>query len=83
MSYINQVIILQCGPPSLHYCTLPKKAFLSPSVWTRKEYIWKLKRKRSLLIYFESFQDAPCLHRQSWNRMMNTFIIVNITSSYM
>ena len=24
MSYINQVIILQCGPPS---CTLPKKAF--------------------------------------------------------
>ena len=27
MSYINQVITLQCGPPSLHYCTLPKKAF--------------------------------------------------------
>ena len=27
MSYINQVIILQCGPPSLHYCTLPKRPF--------------------------------------------------------
>ena len=27
MSYINQVMILQCGPPSLRYCTLPKKAF--------------------------------------------------------
>ena len=27
MYYINQVIILQCGPASLHYCTLPKKAF--------------------------------------------------------
>ena len=36
MSYINQVIILQCGPPS---GTLPKKAFLSPSVWARREYI--------------------------------------------
>ena len=40
MSYINQVIILQCGPPSLHYCALPKKAFLSPSVWTRGRYIY-------------------------------------------
>ena len=29
MSYISQVIILQCGPPS---CTLSKKAFLSPSL---------------------------------------------------
>ena len=40
MSYINQVIILQCGPPSFHYCTLPKKAFLSPTVWARREYIY-------------------------------------------
>ena len=39
MSYINQVLILQCGPPLLHYYTLPKKAFLSPSVWTRREYL--------------------------------------------
>ena len=38
MSYINQVITLQCGPPSLHYCTLLKKTFLSPSVWARREY---------------------------------------------
>ena len=36
MSYINQGIILQCGPPS---GTLPKRAFLSPSVWVRREYI--------------------------------------------
>ena len=27
MSYINQVVILQRGPPWLHYCTLPKKPF--------------------------------------------------------
>ena len=79
MSYINQVIILQCGPPSLHYCTLPKKAFLSPSVWARREYIWKLNWKESLLIYFENFQGAPCPHRQSRNMMMNTFIVVSIT----
>ena len=39
MSYINQVIILQCGPASLHYCTLPKKTFLSPLVWARREYL--------------------------------------------
>ena len=37
MSYINQVIILQCGPHSLHYCILPKKAFPAPSVWARRE----------------------------------------------
>ena len=38
MSYTDQEIILQCGSPS---GTLPKKAFLSPSVWERREYIWK------------------------------------------
>ena len=80
MSYINQVTILQCGPPCLH-CTLPKKIFLSPSVWARREYIWKLNWKESLLIYFENCQGAPCSHRQSRNTMMNSFvIIVNITS---
>ena len=36
MSYINQVIILQCSPPS---STLPKKAVLSPSVCARREYL--------------------------------------------
>ena len=70
---------MQCGPRSLHYCTLPKKAFLSTSVWARREYIWKLNCKESLLIYSENFQGAPCSHRQSRNRMMNTFIMVNIT----
>ena len=52
-----------------------KKVFLSPSVWARREYIWKLNWKESLLIYFENSQGAPCSHRQSSNRMMNTFII--------
>ena len=79
MSYINQVRILQYGPPLLHYCTLPKKVVLSPSVWARREYIWKLIWKESLLIYFENFQGDPCSQRQSRNRMMNTLIIVNIT----
>ena len=79
MSDLNQVIILQCGSPSLHYCTIPKKAFLSPLVWARRKYIWKLNLKVSLLIYFENFQGDPCSHSQSRNRMMNTFIIVNIT----
>ena len=79
MFYINQVIILQFSPPSLHYCTLPKKASLSLSVSTRREYIWKLNWNESLLIYLENFQGVPCSHTQSRNRMMNTFIIVNIT----
>ena len=76
MSYIDQVIFLQCGPPS---CTLPKKTFLSPSVWARREYIWKLIWKESLLICFENYLGVPCSHRQSRNRMMNSFIIVNNT----
>ena len=74
MPYINQVIIFQCGPPSW---TLPKKILLYPLVWVRKEYILKLNWKESLLICFEDCQGAPCSH--SRNRMMNTFIIVNIT----
>ena len=71
MSYINQFIILQCGPPSLHYCTLPKKPFL-PLQFGQEEI-------ESLLIYFENFQGAPFSHWQSSNRIMNTFIIVKIT----
>ena len=70
------MIILQCGPPSF---TLPKKAFISPSVWPKKEHIWKLNWKESLLIYCENYQGAPCSHRQSRNRIMDTSIIVNIT----
>ena len=57
----------------------PKKAFLSPPVWPRREYIWKLNWKESLLICFENCQGVPCYHRQSRNRIMNFFIIVNIT----
>ena len=72
--YINQMllgIILQCGAPS---CTLAKKAFLSPSIWERREYIWKFNWKKSSLICFENCQGVSCSHRQSRNRMMNTFI---------
>ena len=75
MSYINQVIILQCDPLS---CTLPKKVFLSLSVWARREYIWKLNWKESLLICFENCQGVPCSHKQNKISMMNTFITVNI-----
>ena len=61
--------------PYLH----PSKKSLSfPFSLGKKKYIWKLNWKESLLIYFENFQGAPCSHRQSRNRMMNTFIIVNI-----
>ena len=56
-----------------------KKAFLSPSVWASREYIWKLSSKESLLICFENYQGVPCSQRYNRNRMMNTFIIVNIT----
>ena len=79
ISYNNQVllgIISQCGPSS---CTLSKKAFLFPSVWARREYIWKLNWKESLMISFENCQSVPCSHRQSRNRMMNNLITVNIT----
>ena len=75
LTYINQVIMWS---PFLHPS---KKVFLSPSVWARREYIWKLNWKESLLIYFENGLGAHCSNRQSRNRMMNTLIIiVNITS---
>ena len=45
LTYINQVILLQCGPL---FCTLPRKVSLSPSVWARREYIWKFNWKESL-----------------------------------
>ena len=81
LSYINQVSYnLAMWSSLLHYCTLPKEAFFSSSIWERRGYIWKLNWKESLLIYFENFQGASCSHRQSRNRVINTFIIVNITS---
>ena len=76
MSHINQLIILQCGRAP---CIFPKKAFLSSSVWARPEYIWKLNSEEILLIYFENCQDASCSYSLIRNRMMNTFIIVNMT----
>ena len=38
---------------------LSKKAFLSPSVWARREYTWTLSWKENLLTYFQYFQDVP------------------------
>ena len=69
-------VISQRGPPS---CTLQKKAFLSSSVWPRTEYTWTLNWKEGLLICFGNCQSVSYSDRQSRNRMMNTFIIVNIT----
>ena len=39
MSYINQVIILQCGHPLLHYCTLPKKGLSFPFSLGKRIYL--------------------------------------------
>ena len=39
-----------------------KKAFLSPSVWPRREYTWTLNWKESLLIYFENDQNLSYSH---------------------
>ena len=80
ISYNNQMlsgVISRCGTRS---CTLQKKIFLSPSVWPKREYTWTLIWKKSLLICFDSCQGGvPCSNRQSRKRMMNTFIMVNIT----
>ena len=42
------------------------------------EYTWTLNRKESLLICFENYQDVLYSHKQSRNRIINTFIVVNI-----
>ena len=47
---------LTMRPPFLHP---PKKAFLSSSVWPRREYIWTLNWKESLLICFEDCRVFP------------------------
>ena len=61
ISYDNQVL-LKCAPTS---CALPRKVFLSPSVWERRESIRKLNWKESLLVCFENCQGVPCSHWQS------------------
>ena len=71
LTHINQVIILQCGPPSF---TLPKNVSLQEENVSGNS----IERRVYILIYFENWQGAPCSHRQSRNRMMNTFTIVNI-----
>ena len=40
MSYINQVIILQRRPTSLHYCTMPSKKGLSFPLGLGKKTIY-------------------------------------------
>ena len=42
--------------------TFSKKAFLSSSVWPRRENTQNLNRKQSLLICFENCQDVPYSH---------------------
>ena len=57
------------------------KAFFPPSVWSRREYIWALNWKKSLLIGFQSCQGIPYSHRHSGKRIVNTLLIVNITTT--
>ena len=64
-------------PPILHN---PQKAFLSSSVWPRREYTRTLNQKESLLICFENLHGVRYSHRQNMNRMMNTLIIANINA---
>ena len=74
-NYMPLGVISQCAP-ILH---LPKKAFLSPSLWSRREHTWTLSWKENLLICFENCLGVSYDHKQSRNRMMNIFIISNIT----
>ena len=64
-------------PPFLH----PPKAFVSSSVWPTIEYTWTLNWKESLLSFLENCSTVPYFLRRNMNRMMNTFIKVNITPS--
>ena len=58
-----------------------KKSLFFPLQFGSEENISgnSIERRVYILIYFENWQGAPCSYRQSRNRMMNTFIIVNIT----
>ena len=61
----------------------PRKAFLSPSVWPRREHTWTLNWKQSLLICFESYhQGAPYSHTGRVDRKMNTLIMVITLTLY-
>ena len=73
ISYNNQVLLGVIWRWSSSSCTLQRKIFLVPSVWTMKEYTWTHIWKKSLLICFENCQDFPYSYRQSRKRMMNTY----------
>ena len=79
ISYGNQVllgIISQCGSLS---CTLPKNAFLSPSVCKKKIYLETKLKGEFTELFWKLPKPVPCSNRQSKNMMMNTFIKFNIT----
>ena len=52
----------------------PRKAFLSPSVWPRREYIWTINWNKSLLICFESYQGIPYSHTSRVDRNVNEIV---------
>ena len=76
-----------CPPPFLHppkNQKRPSSILQFPSVWPSREFVTQLNNarhsKESILICFENCQNCPILTgRVPTNRMMNTFIIVNIT----
>ena len=78
MSHINQVIILPCGPTSLHPLHPSKKGLSFPFSLGKKTIYLETQLKGELTDLFLKLTGRPCSHRQSRNRMMNTFIIVNI-----
>ena len=57
-----------------------QKMLPSLSIRPRREYTCVLISKKSLLICFENYQSIPYSHKQSIKRMVNTLIMVNITS---
>ena len=59
---------LTMWPTFLH---LPEKAFISTSVWPRREYTWTLNWKESFFICFDNCQGVPYFYRKIRNRMMN------------
>ena len=56
-----------------------EKVFIYPLVLPRRGYPWTIIWKRSILICFWNCQDVPYSNSQSRKRMMNTFMMVNIT----
>ena len=79
MSHINQVMILPCGPTSLHPLHPSKKGLFFPFSLGKKTIYLETQLKGEFTDL--NCQSAPCSYRQSRNRIgWWTFIIVNITS---